>query len=85
MVPAYRHGDRLLVRWGGAVRAGDVVIARLPDRPLSVKRAVRRVGGGWWLEGDNQFASTDSRTFGAVADADVLGRVVLRYWPPRSA
>jgi phage repressor protein C with HTH and peptisase S24 domain len=60
---------------------GDLVVVRLPGRPVGVKRVVRRVGHGWWVEGDNPAASTDSRTFGPVASDAVVGRVVLRYWP----
>jgi nickel-type superoxide dismutase maturation protease len=86
MAPTLRHGDRVLVRRGGRpVRPGDVVVARLPDRPLGVKRAVRRSGGGWWLEGDNPHASTGSEVFGPVPDAAIVGRVLCRYWPLRRA
>ena len=80
MAPALRDGDALLVRRGGRVRPGDVVVARFRSRPdlRVVKRAVRTQDGGWWLEGDNEFVTDDSRAFGV---ADVIGRVVLRYWP----
>jgi len=58
-------------------------VARLPGRPgvLAVKRVFGRSAAGWWLEGDNPSASTDSRRVGAVADHDVTARVLLRYWP----
>ncbi|HZB49404.1 MAG TPA: S26 family signal peptidase [Mycobacteriales bacterium] len=80
MVPTLRHGDALLVRRTAAARAGDVVVGRFPAGPdhLVVKRVVREVKGGWWLEGDNPLVTDDSRAYGP---ADVLGRVVLRYWP----
>jgi nickel-type superoxide dismutase maturation protease len=81
MAPTLRHGDALLVRRGGrAIRPGDVVIARFRARPdlLVVKRAVRAEDGGWWLRGDNDLVTDDSRAYGV---ADVIGRVVLRYWP----
>jgi len=79
MVPALRDGDALLVWRTGRIRAGDVVVVRLPGVPgLSVKRAVRPADGGWWVEGDNPFGSTDSRQLGP---ADVVGRVLLRWWP----
>ena len=80
MAPALRDGDALLVRRGGRVRPGDVVVARFRSRPelLVVKRAVRAQEGGWWLHGDNEFVTDDSRAYGV---ADVIGRVVLRYWP----
>ena len=80
MVPTLRHGDALLVRRGGRVRSGDVVVGRFPGGPahLVVKRAVRRVEGGWWLEGDNPLLADDSRAYGPGV---VVGRVVCRYWP----
>ena len=81
MVPTYYDGDRLLVRYGARVRAGDVVLARdprLPERIL-VKRAERREPGGWWLLADNPYAPGDSRQFGAVPDELVIARVLLRY------
>jgi nickel-type superoxide dismutase maturation protease len=81
MRPTLCEGDFCLVVWGARIRAGDVVVARLPGRPLGVKRAVRRTAEGWWLAGDDPAASTDSRTFGAVPDDAVLGRVLIRYWP----
>jgi nickel-type superoxide dismutase maturation protease len=80
MVPTLRHGDALLVRRGGRVRPGDVVVARFRSRPdlLVVKRAVRPDDGGWWVRGDNALVTDDSRRYGV---ADPIGRVVLRYWP----
>jgi phage repressor protein C with HTH and peptisase S24 domain len=80
MAPTLRDGDALLVWRGGRVRAGDVVVARFRSRPdlLVVKRAVRPVGDLWHVEGDCPARSDDSRQYGP---AQVLGRVVLRYWP----
>jgi phage repressor protein C with HTH and peptisase S24 domain len=82
MVPALRHGDAVVVRRGGRVRPGDLVLARFRARPdlLVVKRAVRRQDEGWWVEGYNSLVTDDSRRYGA---ADVVGRVVWRYWPLR--
>lgn len=87
MVPAYYDGDRLLIRYGGTVGPGDAVLARDPRDPQLVllKRIARRDSGGWWLLADNPYAPGDSRQFGAVPDALVLGRVVVRLWPPRAA
>jgi nickel-type superoxide dismutase maturation protease len=81
MAPTLRDGDAVLVRRGEAgVRAGDVVLARFRSRPdlLVFKRVARREADGWWLRGDNEFASDDSRTYGV---ATIEGRVVLRWWP----
>jgi phage repressor protein C with HTH and peptisase S24 domain len=81
MAPTLRHGDYVVVRKGGRpIKPGDVVVARFLSRPdlLVVKRAVRPEPDGWWVVGDNEFVTDDSRAFGA---AEIVGRVVLRYWP----
>ena len=39
MLPTLRDGDRLLVRYGAYARTGDVVVARLRDGTVVVKRA----------------------------------------------
>ena len=80
MLPTLRPGDCLVVRPGARPRVGDVVVARFAARPelLVVKRAVRPQAGGWWVESDNPAVTDDSRRYGP---AEVLARVVLRYWP----
>ena len=80
MSPTLRSGDALVVHRTGRVREGDVVVARFRSRPdlLVVKRAVRAQDEGWWVRGDNEFVTDDSRAYGV---ADVIGRVVFRYWP----
>jgi len=80
MLPTLRPGDCLLVRPGARTRPGDLVVARFAARPglLVVKRAVRPVAGMWWVESDNPAVTDDSRRYGP---AEVLSRVLLRYWP----
>jgi phage repressor protein C with HTH and peptisase S24 domain len=80
MAPTLRAGDALLVWRGAPVRPGRIVVARFRSRPelLVVKRAVREQDGGWWVQGDNEFVTDDSRVYGV---ADVIGWVFLRYWP----
>jgi nickel-type superoxide dismutase maturation protease len=87
MEPALRPGDCLLIRRTRRIRPGQVVIARHPERPemLLVKRAARQADGGWWLESDNPEAgAVDSRRFGVVPGPLIEGRVLVRYWRPRS-
>jgi hypothetical protein len=87
MQPTLRAGDRLLVDRSRAVAVGDLVVVRLArtagsaERVVAVKRAAYRVPEGWWLERDNPRAGIDSWHVGAVPDADVLGVVLLRWWP----
>ncbi len=83
MVPTLREGDQLLVRYGAPIRPGAVVLFRHPFQQdlLVVKRAVERRAGGWWLLSDNRPVDSDSRSYGAVPDELVLGRVLLRLRP----
>ena len=83
MRPTLRDGDRLLVRHGAAPRAGDLVVVRLPDGVVAVKRATARRDGGWWVERDNPAEGVDSWQVGAIPETDVLAVVRLRVWPPR--
>ncbi|MBR7676024.1 nickel-type superoxide dismutase maturation protease [Streptomyces daliensis] len=85
MLPTLRPGDQLIVKWGDAVRAGDVVVVRHPFQHdlLIVKRAVERRAGGWWVMGDNPAVRNDSREFGAVPDELVVARAWVRLRPPR--
>ncbi|MCI2416746.1 S24/S26 family peptidase [Saccharopolyspora sp. K220] len=80
MVPTLRDRDVVLLRLRGRARSRDVVLVRWAQRPgqLSVKRALRREGSGWHVEGDNNFGSTDSRELGP---AEVLGVIRWRLWP----
>jgi Peptidase S24-like len=80
MSPALHDGDVVLARFGAPVRAGDAVLVRWSSRPgqLSVKRAERPEGDGWWVLGDNPFGSTDSCELGP---AEVVAVVRARLWP----
>ena len=87
MEPALRPGDWLLVWRTRRLRAGQIVLARHPGRPdlLILKRAARRVDGGWWLESDNpDVGAVDSHRFGAVPGDLIEGRVLGRYRRARS-
>ena len=64
-----------------------VVVAR-PDA-LGGREIVKRIaavvatanGRRFMLLGDNAAWSTDSRSYGPVSEAEVRGRILLRYWP----
>jgi nickel-type superoxide dismutase maturation protease len=87
MAPTLLAGDRLLVARFRPVRVGDVVAVPDPRQParLLVKRVAGRSAAGWDVRGDHPEGSTDSRHFGAVADAAVVGVAVYRYAPPARA
>ena len=91
MEPAYHAGDGVLVnRWAylsSAPRPGDVVVLRDPEHPTRhlIKRiaaapdAARRDAASCYVLGDNTAMSRDSRHFGAVPRAAIIGRVWRQY------
>ena len=83
MRPVLEPGDRLVVVGVLKPRPGDVVAVADPrdGRRVLVKRVAAVDPGGITVLGDDPTASTDSRTFGPVPRALVLGRAVYRYWP----
>lgn len=89
MAPTLLPGDWLLVERRTyeqrAPRVGEIVLAadpRDPGRELIKRVAVfDQATDRLDLRGDAPDASTDSRTFGAVAVSQVRWRVVARYWP----
>jgi hypothetical protein len=87
MQPTLYAGDRLLVQYAARPAPGRLALVRLPSdgdgapRPVAVKRLLRRLPEGWWVERDNPAEGVDSWLVGTVADADVLALVLLRLWP----
>ena len=84
MEPALREGDYLLVLPPrGAPRRGEVVLFRDPrDRArLLLKRVADVSADGCVVHGDHTGHSSDSRDFGPVPLADVVGRAAFRYYP----
>ena len=86
MLPTLRPGDRLLVSYRRPVREGGLVVARLADGTVSVKRATERrttrTGEpAWWLASDNPAEGVDSRHRGPVPESDVIALTVARIWP----
>ena len=86
MTPALAAGERVVVNkaayWFGRPREGELVVLRDPRRRerLLIKRLGPPAGEGVWLVlGENEAASTDSRTFGPVARELLVGKVWFRY------
>jgi phage repressor protein C with HTH and peptisase S24 domain len=76
MLPTLREGERLLVLHGGVPRRGGLVVCRLPQGVVAVKRVEARGPGSWAVVSDNPEGA------GAVVDdRDVLARVLGRIWP----
>jgi nickel-type superoxide dismutase maturation protease len=87
MEPTLRAGALVIAQpidAGTQLRAGDVVLAHRPDRyGLEIIKRIQSIdtAGTIFLVGDNPWASTDSRDFGAVTRDAIVARVRWRYWP----
>jgi phage repressor protein C with HTH and peptisase S24 domain len=86
MAPTLQPGDRLLVSYRRAVRPGVLVVARMADGTVAVKRATERrttrTGeSAWWLSSDNPDLGVDSRHRGPVSESEVIAVTVARIWP----
>ena len=63
----------------------DGLLLREPYVKQRDKLSHRRVTipeGGYYVLGDNRSSSCDSRAWGPLPRADIIGRVVVTYWPP---
>jgi nickel-type superoxide dismutase maturation protease len=81
MEPAFRAGDYVLVnRRAKKLVPGDVVVLRDPREPQ--RKMLKRINGvtdaGYIVSGDNRMGSTDSKNFGSVPKADIIGKVLFR-------
>ena len=72
-------GDIVLVRH--PVQAKLRLVKRLAGVPGDAAGDRTLLRGEYWVLGDNQAMSTDSREFGPVRRRDLLGRAWIRYWP----
>ena len=53
-----------------------------PGRRDAISGSWRVPAGTYFVLGDNRRASCDSRVWGAVPRASLIGEVFLTYWPP---
>jgi len=84
MEPTYKTGNRLCVSrlfyTFFKPKIGDVAVLRDPrDSRLVLKRVVGITPDGYFVKGDNESGSTDSRTFGSVKKENIVGKVLFRY------
>lgn len=76
MEPSFHNGQWLIVNRISQPKVGDVVVFRFGNTEL-LKRIIKPVDDGWWVEGDNKDHSTDSRSFGPVPKQAVIGKLGL--------
>lgn len=84
MLPTLHPGDHVLISAGGAVVAGDLVVAAHPFQPVEVVKRVALVrdDGLITLRSDNPAEGSDSKQFGSVKPSAILGVVTLCLTEP---
>jgi signal peptidase I len=79
-------GDRIAVRDGHVIRNGrpakEPFATPCGGGPECNLAAIVIPAGHYFLMGDNRGNSADSRYWGPVPRAHVIGRAVVTYWPP---
>lgn len=83
MLPQLKSGDLIFILKTKKLKVGQIAISKRPDRPnlIVIKRVKTVTKNGYWLEGDNQIESDDSRIFGEVDKELILGKYIFKYWP----
>lgn len=79
-------GDRIAVRAGHVIRNGtptDEPYASSCNDTACDLRTITVPPGSYFLMGDNRGNSDDSRFWGPVPRAWIIGKAFASYWPPR--
>jgi nickel-type superoxide dismutase maturation protease len=76
MLPGIKSGSDVLVFKWLKPHVSDVVVAWYDDRFI-IKRVKDIKDGNYFLIGDNDQESTDSRHFGMINRHNILGKVIL--------
>ena len=80
MIPTLAPGERLVVRHGGPIVLGDIVVFK-HESQFDVKRILHIEIEGVFVQGDNELVSDYSPKYGLIPFDDVLGTVTYRLWP----
>ena len=79
MEPSLSHGDMILIDESvQSIQEEDVVLLQHPlDDIVLVKRVIFEEEGRFFVQGDNSKQSTDSRQFGMIPKASIIGLVTV--------
>ncbi len=78
MEPFLKEGDRVLLLRTKNIKKGDIAVFAAAERDC-IKRVASVTRSSFFAEGDNKQESTDSRHYGGLSKAQVVGKVLWRY------
>ena len=84
MHPTLKEGDLVLINPHAALAIGDIVVARHPfKKSINIIKRIAEIlpGERYILLSDNLDESSDSRSFGAIAAKDILGKAEAKIKP----
>lgn len=81
MYPTFLHGEKVVVikKWLTPIKKDDVVVLKDTKNMLLIKRVQQVQNKKYFVGGDNESESTDSRHFGWITDKDIIGRVIALH------
>ena len=77
MEPTLSQGDYVLVRFTNRIDVGDIVVVKVKDNVV-IKRVSKKHSEYFWVLGDNDTQSTDSRKYGWINFNQLIGKVVWK-------
>ena len=81
MEPFIKNGETVLISsliyWFQKPQIGDIVAFRDAGK-IFIKRVTRINQEGYFLQGDNQKDSLDSRKFGLISKQQILGKLIYK-------
>jgi len=80
-------GDRISIVDGHVIRNGarerdSYIVPCASDGPCTFPRTITIPTGDYYMMGDNRPNSEDSRFWGPVPKAWIIGKAFFTYWPP---
>ena len=80
MAPTLGDRDELIVRYDSGFDSGDIIVFNR-DGQHDIKRVESVTSDGVYVLGDNEIASLDSRNYGRIDLATVIGKAIFRIRP----